>query len=218
MAANDATHDQPSMHAPAILTTGIAPDRSEHRRRLLEGMASAVAHQGYGEVTIADIVAEANVSRRTFYEHFDSKADCLMALYVSASRHALQVLRDAIDPRQPWTAQVEGAMRAYLGYMAGNPTLLRTLFIEILSLGGPGLAVRRQVHRDLAEFIQRTVGTDQRRRQRLPYESALALVGAVHELVLERIEGTGPARLETLVPTVCDLVRRIVGEEGRAAS
>jgi len=52
----------------------------EHRSRVLEGMAHAVSRKGYAETTIADIVGEASVSRRTFYEHFESKAECLIAL------------------------------------------------------------------------------------------------------------------------------------------
>jgi AcrR family transcriptional regulator len=61
-------------------------------------MAHAVAAKGYAETTIADIVREAGVSRRTFYEHFSTKAECLVALYDAASRNALKVLREAIDP------------------------------------------------------------------------------------------------------------------------
>ena len=60
-----------------------------HYSRLLEGMAHAVAAKGYAETTIADIVAEASVSRRTFYEHFTTKAECLIALYEAASHNAL---------------------------------------------------------------------------------------------------------------------------------
>ncbi|REM69108.1 TetR/AcrR family transcriptional regulator, partial [Mycobacterium tuberculosis] len=59
---------------------------SEHYARLLQGMAHAVAAKGYAETTIADIVREAAVSRRTFYEHFSTKTECLIALYETASR------------------------------------------------------------------------------------------------------------------------------------
>ena len=61
------------------------PASSEHRARLLEGMARAVAAKGYADTTIADIVREASVSRRTFYENFGDKAECLIALYEVAS-------------------------------------------------------------------------------------------------------------------------------------
>jgi AcrR family transcriptional regulator len=79
-------------------------------QRLLEGMAHAVADKGYADTTIADIVREAGVSRRTFYEHFAGKAECLVALYEAASHNALKVLRDAIDPATTGRAGGAGAV------------------------------------------------------------------------------------------------------------
>jgi hypothetical protein len=43
----------------------------EHLHRLLEGMARAVAAKGYADTTIADIVREAGVSRRTWRSLLD---------------------------------------------------------------------------------------------------------------------------------------------------
>ena len=71
-------------------------DAADHRRRLLDAMSHTVALKGYADTTIADLAAEARVSRRTFYEHFDDKAQCLIALYDAASAQALEVLRSAI--------------------------------------------------------------------------------------------------------------------------
>src|SRR3989338_6631597 len=128
------------MHTTAMDASNPNIEATEHRQRLFDGMARAVATKGYGAITIADIVSEACVSRRTFYEHFDTKADCLVALYESASRYALSALRASIDPGRNWQAQVDGAMEAYLGCLADNPILMRTLFVEILGLGVPGAA------------------------------------------------------------------------------
>ena len=113
-------------------------DPNGHRRRLLEGMGRAVAEKGYGEVTIGDIVAAAGVSRRTFYEHFKTKAQCLTALYAAASTNALEVLRNAIDPSHDWETQVERAISAYFDCLAQNPVLRPTLFIEMRGLGVEG--------------------------------------------------------------------------------
>src|SRR5690606_31573787 len=65
--------------SPAVSST--PSDAAEHRRRLLDAMAVVVARKGYADATIADLAAEARVSRRTFYEHFQTKAQCLIALY-----------------------------------------------------------------------------------------------------------------------------------------
>jgi AcrR family transcriptional regulator len=142
--------------APAQARRGPA---SEHYARLLQGMAHAVAAKGYAETTIADIVREAAVSRRTFYEHFSTKTECLIALYETASRLALQAVSEAFDPVQPWHAQVEQAMTAYFDYLAQDPVLLRTLFVEILGLGMPGLVVRRRVNDEIASFIQMAINS-----------------------------------------------------------
>ncbi len=186
-----------------------------HESRLLEGMAKAVAAKGYGDTTIGDIVREAGVSRRTFYEHFSTKAECLIALYEAASHNALKVLREAIDPQQDWETQVERALAAYLGNMAQNPVLLRTLFIEILGLGQPGLAARRRVNQEIADFMLRVVnGRAGEGRPRLAPVTAMAIVGGINELILECIEQDRVAGLMELVEPASRLLRAVA----RAAS
>jgi len=191
------------------------PDRShdaEHRSRLLEGMAAAVAGSGYAVTTIADIVREAGVSRRTFYEQFATKADCFIALYEAASRNALTILRNAIDPAHDWEQQLESALSAYLGAMAQNPTLMRTLFIEILGLGDDGLAARRRVNQEIVSFMLEVVNAGQggrKRRSPLTREIATAVVGGINELVLQAIEQDRVGQLRDLAAPASELVRAV---------
>jgi len=184
---------------------------SEHRGRLLEGMAHAVAAKGYAATTIADIVREASVSRRTFYEHFDGKAECLVALYEAASHNALKVLRASLDPAQPWDAQVEQALAAYLGAMASNPVLMRTLYVEILGLGPAGLVSRRRVNDEIANFMLAVVNGGRGRKKPLSPQMAMAVVGGINELVLDHIERDRVQRLPDLVGPAAQLVRAVTG-------
>lgn len=187
-------------------------DPNGHRRRLLEGMGRVVAEKGYGEVTIGDIVAAAGVSRRTFYEHFKTKAQCLTALYAAASTNALEVLRNAIDPSHDWETQVERAISAYFDCLAQNPVLLRTLFIEILGLGVEGLAARRRVNQQLADFMLDVINVPARARRNKPplqADMAMAVVGGINELVLEAIERNRTDRLQELVSPSLQLVRAV---------
>lgn len=174
----------------------------QHRSRLLEGMAVAMARKGYADTTIADIVREASVSRRTFYEHFPTKADCLVALYEAASHNALKVLRQEIDPARSWEEQLEHALHAYLGAMASNPALMRTLFIEILHLGPEGLAARRRVNQEIADYMGAVV------RDVTP-ALAMAVVGGIHELVLQAIEDGKVDELPELTATATALVKAV---------
>ena len=187
---------------------------TDHRTRLLQGLAQSVATKGYADTTIADIVREAGVSRRTFYEQFDDKPSALIALYESASLRGLRVLRESIDPARDWQTQVDEALSAYLGSLAQNPVLLRTLFVEILGLGATGLAARRRVHDQMADFMLDVINAG-REPARLERPMALAVVGGIHELVLQAIEQDRAQALPDLSAAAGRLLLAVV--QGRAA-
>jgi AcrR family transcriptional regulator len=186
----------------------------EHRTRLLQGMAQALAEKGYAATTIADIVREASVSRRTFYEHFDGKSDCLVALFEAASHNALRVLREAIDPAHDWQQQVEQALGAYFDALSANPLLMRTLYIEILGLGMEGLAARRRVNQEIAAFMLGVVNGSARQPSLTP-QMAMAVVGGINELVLDSIERDRADRLRELVEPAAQLVRAVTAAVGK---
>lgn len=195
-----------------------AESRNEHYHRLLEGMARAVAAKGYADTTIADIVREAAVSRRTFYEHFSTKTECLIALYETASRLGLQAVSEAFDPAQPWHTQVEQAMTAYMDYLAQDPVLLRTLFVEILGLGLPGLAARRRVNAEIANFIQVAINSSESGEvpaAHLSSQMAMTVVGGINELVLQAIEQDRVGDLRELVAPATRLVRAVAADSRR---
>ncbi len=201
------------MNSSAV-ESALVPEASRHAHydRLLEGMAKAMATKGYGDITIADIVREAAVSRRSFYEHFTTKADCLVALYEVASGQALRVLSEALDPLQPWQTQVEHAVTAYLDFLAHDPALLKTLFVEILGLGLPGLAVRRRMNLQIARFIQHATGGHG--DALLSPELAMTVVGGINELILEAIEQDRSGDLRELVAPATSLIRAVA--DGRS--
>ena len=187
----------------------IPPEHHAHRQRLLEGMARSVAAKGYAASTVADIVREAEVSRRTFYQYFSDRTDCLIALYEAASHGALRVLRSAMDPSRSWQTQVEQALQAYLECLASDPVLLRTLYVEILGLGAAGLEARRRVNQDIADFMLTVINSDPSRVLLAP-DMAVAVVGGVNELILLAIEQNNIQRIPAIAATAAALVRAVV--------
>lgn len=183
-----------------------------HRKRLLEAMSQAVAAKGYAAVTIADIAAGARVSKRTFYEHFDSKSACLLALHEAATGSALGAVRRALDPARDWHVQVNAALAAYFSTLSTHPALLHTLFIEIHGLGAEGLAARRRAVQAMADLIVDAVLGSARpaaaaRRRIAPL--ATGLVGGIHELVLDAIEQGQADRLQDLADRAGPLVQAV---------
>lgn len=177
-------------------------------------MSQAVAAKGYAAVTIADIASGARVSKRTFYEHFDGKAACLLALHEAATRSALGAVRRALDPARDWRMQVGAALAAYFSTLSTHPALLRTLFIEIHGLGAEGLAARRRAVHDMADLIVEAILADHRPgaavRRRVG-TLATALVGGIHELVLDAIERERVDRLQDLADDIGPMVRAVGG-------
>lgn len=186
---------------------------SDYRSRLLEGMASAVAAKGYPATTIGDVVREAGVSRRTFYEHYPNKLDCFIALYGAASHNALKVLRAGVAPTSDWPAQVDQALDAYFTSLSRNPQLMRTLFVEVLGLGNVGLAARRRTNQALADFMLEVVNSGRAHNPPLTSEMASAAVGGINELILKAIEDDHIHSLPELAPIAAQLVRAVAHVE-----
>lgn len=181
----------------------------DHRSRLLQAMAELATDKGVAATTIADLAARAGVSKRTFYEHFAGKEACFLALYRAASGSALRTLREAVRPERPWQDQVEQALHAYLAHLEMNPRLVHALFVEIHHLGPEGLRVRREVLRQLADFMLATVNGAADAASRLSPELALAAVGGITELVLQRVEAGEADRLTALTPGAATIVRAL---------
>lgn len=182
---------------------------NDTRRRLLDALIAVTARKGFAATTIADLAAVARVSKRSFYEEFGDKADALLALYEAAMRQALEVLRRAIEPNGDWDTQVEKALSAYFETLACNPPLLRTLFVEIMALGTRGLAVRRRATQQMADFIVGIAGGE------LERPHALAIVGGIHEWVLQAVETNTVKQLPSLASPASKLVRAIAGAPAR---
>lgn len=177
----------------------------DHRTRLLKGMQEAIAGTGYAELTIADVVRRARVSRRTFYEHFDGKEACLLALFEARSEEVLSAIEAAIAPLPPGEARIVAGTTAYLASLQSDAGSVRTRFIEILHLGERGLRVRRQVLRRFGALLVREMQEAGARVEVSP-ALATAIVGGINELVLEALE-EDRADLTGLFPPVTALIR-----------
>jgi AcrR family transcriptional regulator len=101
-------------------------DRYRRQRRdLLRAAGRLAARKGYEGTRVADIVAEAGLSKSTFYEHFSSKEECFVELHRRTSAQMLQTAVDAAEAhidRGPYECIV-AVIRAFVGYADRNPRL-----------------------------------------------------------------------------------------------
>ncbi len=170
----------------------------DHRSRLLGGLAQLLTHQRFQDITIADVVAAARVSKRTFYEQFSSKEDCLLALCEAISEDTLQVIASHFTPNLEWQRQLDTVVHAYLARLQSRPALIRALFIELLSIGERGLKARREIGRRFADFLclqVELVKLQRPAKHSLDPAVAMAVVGGINDLILQAVEDNETHRL-----------------------
>lgn len=186
---------------------------TEHRQRLLDGLAEALQAQAFAEITIADIVAKARVSKRTFYEQFSSKEACLLALGERLCDQTLALIAANYRFDEDWITQLRNVTHAYLSSLESQTAVMRAVYIEIMTIGAEGLALRRRMGERFGQFLImqveafRAVEPDKRP---LTPTMATAVIGGINELILQAIERGEAHRLSELTPTVTEFVQAVI--------
>lgn len=97
------------------------------RARLLEAARAELRRSDFGSVRVSDVVRAAGMSSRSFYDHFASKEDLLIALIHETGRDILARLEDVFAHEPDHVARVDRALGAYLSAFAGTPLDLEKL-------------------------------------------------------------------------------------------
>jgi AcrR family transcriptional regulator len=179
---------------------------ASQRGRMLATMASAVARKGYAGTTVADVVAGAGVSRKTFYEHFRDKEECFLAAFDTGVDLLLDAIVAAESPGDPtWLELTRARVRAYLDALASQPDFARTFLIEVFAAGPQALERRAEVLRRFAQLF-RDLHVEARRQfpdlPPVPEPIYIAAVGAINELVSDFAREGRTAELPGLEDTL----------------
>lgn len=116
---------------------------AHQRERLLRAASEQCAVNGYESTTIAHIVRQASVSRRTFYRHFASKQACFLAAYQTTLAELEERLGTVSAGIAPWPDRLAFVLKTLLDELASQPALAHTLFVDVL-FAGPQAKRRRQ--------------------------------------------------------------------------
>jgi AcrR family transcriptional regulator len=173
-----------------------------HRERLIAGLAEAVAKKGYAKTTITDITREAAVSRRTFYEHFESKEECFLAAYDVVMERITELLKATAEAESQWPMGIRAALGALLDFFSREPALARLTMVEG-ALAGPRILDRyRRLIDALIEVLR--LGRDEAEATgtQLPPTTEETLAGGIASLVCRRILTGEAEQLDQLLPEV----------------
>ncbi|MDQ6834587.1 MAG: TetR/AcrR family transcriptional regulator [Actinomycetota bacterium] len=109
-----------------------------HRERLIAAMASSIEAKGYRDTTVADVVRIAHTSRRNFYEHFEDRDACFLALFDATNGVMMRQIAAAVHPERPLNEQVDAAVDAYIDNVSQQPALYASFVRELPGLGQAG--------------------------------------------------------------------------------
>ena len=171
-----------------------ADDKSNFRQRLLDALEACIAEDGYPRTTVADIVRRARTSRRTFYEHFDSREACFVALLTDANAEQVRQISAAVDPNAPWRSQVRQAIEAWISSGESRPSLMLSWIRDVSSLGAGARQLQRDVMESFIGMVEALGATNEFRaagigpvsRQRI-----IMLLGGLRELTASTVEEGG---------------------------
>jgi AcrR family transcriptional regulator len=175
------------------------------RERLIAGLAAAVAEHGYTAVTITHITKAASVSRRVFYENFESKEECFLAAFEVVVGHIRELAADAVGSIPDWPQQAIAASRAVLAFFASEPDLARLCLVESR---GAGPVVTGRFAAAVSEAVPLLeLGRAERSGEReLPESTEDSVIGSLVSLAFRKVAAGEAEQLEELLPDFVEFI------------
>lgn len=201
------------MSAPAQVRragqeTSSAAMREIQRTRLLNAAVSAIDELGYSDASISHITGRARISRRTFYELFPNREDCLLAVIEDALGSIRAELDRAGLSKLRWAERVREGLYAILAFLDREPALARVCVVESGHGGRAVRELRERTFQELAAILdQGRLDRPGAHATRCTMLTAEGLVSAAFGLVYSRLSH---ARREPLVDLLGELSGLIV--------
>ncbi|PTQ71726.1 TetR/AcrR family transcriptional regulator [Pseudomonas sp. GV071] len=150
------------------------------------------ARKGLNDTTVNDLLAAANVSRRTFYKYFDNKMDVLEGIYQTAVILLLARFRDmqqGAGSPQEWLRNMVGC---FFDYHSAVGPIIRLMQEEALRADSPLARHRQRAHVEMTALLVERLKQSDEPRDPLTYR---ALIWALEATSLELL-GRSATRVE----------------------
>ncbi|HEY2632364.1 MAG TPA: TetR/AcrR family transcriptional regulator [Solirubrobacteraceae bacterium] len=181
---------------------------------MIEAMLECIGEQGYGGTVVADVIAKAVASRKTFYEHFEDKQTCFLAMSDEVSDEWVRRVQSATAEIGDQAGAIEALVNELFELARQNPPALRVIAVELTAAGPAGMIRRERTLQEIASPLEQVLDED-------PSTTALrarAIVGAILRVLYARARRGARVRrprrseLLALAPEIVVWVGRYMGE------
>ncbi len=157
------------------------------RARLIAGAVCAIEELGYAQTTVGHITTRASVSRRTFYELFANREECLAAVLEDLLGQISTELAAADLQDLQWRERIRAGLWAILSLFDREPALAGVCVVQALR-GGPKVLQRREeIMAGLAAIVDEGRSEGGLRGAGCTPLTAEGLVGAAFAIVYARL-------------------------------
>ena len=175
------------------------------RLRLLAAAVAAVDELGYGDTTVAVITSRARVSRRTFYELFKNREECLAAVLEDVVALVEGEIAVAGLEGLAWRERVRGGLGVILGFLDREPALARVCVVQTQRGGIEVLERREEILAGLAAVVDDARRECPRAGGCTPL-TAEGVVGAAFTIVYARLLRREPKPLTGLLGELMGMI------------
>ncbi|MGH2863716.1 MAG: TetR family transcriptional regulator [Solirubrobacteraceae bacterium] len=182
------------------------------RARILAAMAELACQQGPEQVTVTKVIARVRVTRRTFYDLFADREECLLEVVDEALQRAGARACGAFASDNEWVDRLRAGLLELLLCVEVEPDLARLCLLRLNADEPEMRRRRRKLLRALAAGVEQGRATETSSGSQRPPLVAEALVGAIASLLYTRLLAREPVcARELLGPLMSVLVLPYLG-------
>jgi AcrR family transcriptional regulator len=181
--------------------------KTEQRQRILRAAGVLIADGTYGSVTVEEIIKEAHVGFKTFYDLFPNKEQVFLDLFDEVIGELGERIDAALaeDKGAPWAQQVSAALRAFFEVLIDDPLIARATIFEAPAVGPVIIERYEQAAKQLVPLLR--LGRAEHQGE-LPETLEDTLTGGMLWSAYQQLLVAKPKKVEALLPGAVEFVLR----------